>query len=149
MSRLLPTHTISQPRPLPRLPLPPPFTLSWILRLIRKIQTGSLFEPVSWLNHWHDFSGLKHTRFCQQLFAPFFCFNEFPHSFMKSCFRIPNPLLLHPPRCTPSIEPQSAKFLHTVCQRFCQLSEPCSDPCFLLFNGQWRGGGGERSNVKG
>ncbi len=61
---------------------------------------------------------------------------------MKPCFRILNPLLLHPPRCTPSIEPQSAKFLHTACQQFCQPSEPCSDPCFLLFNGQWRGGGG-------
>ncbi len=26
--------------------------------------------------------------------------------------------------------PQSAKFLHTVCQRFCQISEPCFHPCF-------------------
>jgi hypothetical protein len=38
--------------------------------------------------------------------------------------------------------------LHTVCQRFCQLSEPCSDPCFILFNGQWRGGGGCGGGVK-
>ena len=84
--------------------------------------------------------------FCQQLFTPFFCFNEFPHSFMKSYFRIPNPLLLHPSRCTPSIEPQSAKFLHTVCQRFCQLSEPCLDPCFSSLQRTmargWRGGRG-------
>jgi hypothetical protein len=141
MSRLLPTNTISQLRPLPR-PLPP-LTLSWILRLIRKIQTGSLFEPVSWLNRWHDFFCAKNIPgFCRQLFVPLFRFNEFLCSFMKPCFRILNPLLLHPPRCTPGIEPQSAKFLHTVCQRFCQPSEPCSDPCFLLFNGQWRGGWG-------
>ena len=104
-------------------------------------------EPVSWLNCWHDFFCAKNIPgFCRQLFVPLFCFNEFLISFIKLCFRIFNPLLLHSSRCTPSIEPQSAKFLHTVCQRFCQLSEPCSDPCFssvqrTMARG-WGGGGG-------
>jgi hypothetical protein len=83
--------------------------------------------------------------FCQQLFAPFFFVSTNSPIFMKSYFRIPNWLLLHPSRCTPSIEPQSAKFLHTVCQRFCQFSEPCLDPCFSSLQRTmargWRGDG--------
>ena len=48
-----------------------------------------------------------------------FCFNRFGVPLVS------NPSL----RC----------FLHTICQRFCQTSEPCSNPMFfLLFNGQWR-----------
>ena len=42
--------------------------------------------------------------------------------------------------------PSLRSFLHTVCQRFCQSSEPCPNPWFiLLFKGWWReelGGGG-------
>ncbi len=40
----------------------------------------------------------------------------------------------------------------TICQRFCQTSEPCPNPMvFLLFNGQWRegGGGGGRGMRRG
>jgi hypothetical protein len=93
------------------------------------------------------FSVLKtYPVFADSFFAPLFCFNKFLSSFIKLCFRIFNPLLLHPSRCTPSIEPQPAKFLQTVCQRFCQPSESCSDPCFSFCttdNGE-RGWGGGR-----
>jgi hypothetical protein len=52
-----------------------------------------------------------------------FCFNRFGVPLVS------NPSL----RC----------FLHTICQRFCQTSEPCPNPMvFLLFNGQWREGAG-------
>ena len=35
--------------------------------------------------------------------------------------------------------PSLRVFLHTICQRFHQTSEPCPNPLdFLLFNGQWR-----------
>jgi hypothetical protein len=143
--RLLLTNTISQPRPLPR-PLPP-LTLSWFYDLSGRYKQGTLFEPASWLNCWHDFFCAKNIPgFCRQLFVPLFCFNEFLSSLIKLCFRISNPLLLHSSRRTPSIEPQPAKFLHTVCQRFCQPSEPCSDPCFSFCttdNGE-RGWGGGR-----
>ena len=60
-----------------------------------------------------------------------FCFNRFGVPLVS------NPSL----RC----------FLHTICQRFCQTSEPCPNPMvFLLFNGQWRegGGGGEGDETR-
>ncbi len=65
-------------------------------------------------------------------FSTRFCFNRFGVPLVS------NPSL----RC----------FLHTLCQRFCQTSEPCSNPMFfLLFNGQWRegaGGGGEGEETR-
>ncbi len=79
-----------------------------------------------------------------------FSSNEFLSFFGKLYFRIFAPLLLHSSQCTPSIEPQPAKFLHTVCQRFCQPSKPCSDPCFSFV--QWtvaRGGGGVKCEEGG
>ena len=49
--------------------------------------------------------------------------------------------------------PSLRSFLHTVCQRFCQSSEPCPNPLvyLLLFKGWWReelGGGGGGSKFK-
>ncbi len=88
------------------------------------------------------FSVLKHTRFLPTAFCTILLFQRIPPLFHETLLSNSYPPLLHPPRCIPCIEPRPAKFLHTVCQRFCQPSEPCSDPCFLLFNGQWRGGAG-------
>jgi hypothetical protein len=44
--------------------------------------------------------------------------------------------------------PSLRSFLHTVCQRFCQTSEPCPNPYSLSYcskdggERRWRGGGG-------
>ncbi len=61
------------------------------------------------------------------------------------------------PRCTPSVEPQSAKFFCTQpCQRFCQSSEPCSNSLVYLYCsndgseeswGVGGGGGGSEFNM--
>jgi hypothetical protein len=85
--------------------------------------------------------------FCQQIFALLFLVSTNSSFFMKSLLSNTQPALLYSFRCTPSIEPQSAKFLHTVCQRFCQHSEPCLYPCFSIFQQTmvkgWRGAGGQ------
>ena len=62
-------------------------------------------------------------------------------------------IIIYSCRCTPVVEPQSAKFFCTqLCQRFCQSSEPCSNSLvyLLLFKwwcerswGGWGGGVGE------
>ncbi len=88
----------------------------------------------------------KRTRFLPTAFYTILsCFNEFPF-FMKSLLSNTQSALLYSSRCTPSIEPQSAKFLRTVCQWFCQPSEPCLDPCFSILKRTmargWGGGGG-------
>ena len=89
----------------------------------------------------------KRTRFLLTAFYTILsCFNEFPF-FMKSLLSNVQSALLYSSRCTPSIEPQSAKFLHTVCQWFCQPSEPCLDPCFsILKRTMARGWGGGKVN---
>ncbi len=130
------TNTISQPRP-----HPPPPTLSWFTTYQERYKQGTLFEPVSWLNWWHDFFCAKNIPgFAVSFSYPFFvltnfsAFSENPtfESFPRFCFiRLGVPL---------------AMFLHTVCQQFCQPSEPCSDPCFSfcsMDNGE-RGRGGGR-----
>jgi len=96
------------------------------------------------------FSMQKRTRFLPTDFCTTLsCFNEFLFSW-KSLLSNINPPLLYSCRHTPSIEPWSAKFLHTVCQWFCQPSEPCLYPCFSILQQTmvkgWRGAGG--SSVK-
>ncbi len=85
----------------------------------------------------------KRTRFLPTAFYTILaCFNEFPF-FMKSLLSNTQSALLYSSRCTSSIEPQTATFLHTVCQWFCQPSEPCLDPCFsILKRTMARGWGG-------
>ena len=89
----------------------------------------------------------KRTRFLPTAFYTILsCFNEFPF-FMKSLLSNIQSALLYSSRWTPSIEPQTATFLHTVCQWFCQHSEPCLNPCFSIFQQTmvkgWRGAGGQ------
>jgi hypothetical protein len=60
-------HDFTAPPP----PLPPP-TLSWFTTYQERFEEGALFEPVSWLNCWHDFCVLKHTHIRRQLFVPLF-----------------------------------------------------------------------------
>ncbi len=123
------TNTISQPRPLPSPPSP---TLSWFTTYQERYKQGTLSEPVSWLNCWLDFFCAKTYPVLPSTFRALFSSYEFLSSFGKLYFRIFNPLLLHSSRCTPSSDPLPAMFLHTVCRRFCQPSEPCSD--LILFN---------------
>jgi hypothetical protein len=81
--------------------------------------------------------------FCQQIFALLFLVstNSFFHENLnfwmltRPCFTcVGIPL---------ASNPDLLKFLHTICQWFCQPSEPCLYPCFPFFNKQWwRSGGG-------
>ncbi len=146
MLRLLPTNKNSQPRPLLRLPL----TLSWILRLIWNHKQGPCSSPCLGKIIGMTFSMQKRTRFLPTDFCPTLsCFNEFLFSW-KSLLSNINPPLLYSCWHTPSIEPWSAQFLHTICQWFCQPSTPCLYPCFSIFQQTmvkgWRGAGG--SSVK-
>ncbi len=138
---------ISQPRPPPSLP-PHPIL---VYNFSGKIWTGYpvwarvLVKLLAWLLRAKTYPLLQ--SFLLYSFSP----NKFLSSFGKLYFRISNPLLLHSSRCTPSIEPQPAMFLRTVCQPFCQPSEPCSNLCFsFCSNGQWREGvgGGGRGDAK-
>ncbi len=91
----------------------------------------------------------KRTRFLPTAFYTILsCFNELPF-FMKSLLSNIQSALLYSSRWTPSIEPQTATFLHTVCQWFCQPSEPCLNPCFyILKRTMARGWGGGRVNCE-
>ncbi len=124
-------------------PPPPPPPCPGLQLIMKDMNRAPCFEPLSWLNCWHDFCVLKTYPLLPPTSRTPFRLTNFSAFFGKLYFRIVNPLLLQSFRCTPSVEPQSAMFLHTICQRFCQTSEPCSNPCFsLLFNGQWREGAG-------
>ena len=144
MPRLLPTNTISQPRPLLCLPLPPPSPYSGFYDLSGK--QGPCSSPCIGKIIGMTFLCGSVPGFCQQSFALFSCFNEFLFSWKIFTFEF-NPPLLHSYRRNPSIEPWIAKFLHTVCQRFCQHSEPCLYPCFSIFQQTmvkvWWGAGGQ------
>ena len=94
----------------------------------------------------------KHTHFCRQLLVPPFV-KRISQLFRKLYFRIHDPLLLYSSRCTPSVEPQSAKFsAHSYANDFANPANPVLTPWFIfivqmmvreeLGGGGWGGGGG-------
>ena len=106
MPRLLPTNTISQPRPLLRLPLPPPSPYSGFYDLSGK--QGPCSSPCLGKIIGMTFLCRNVPGFCQQIFALLFLVstNSFFHE--KSLFSNINPPLLYPYLCNPSIEPWTA-----------------------------------------
>ena len=143
MLRLLPTNTISQPRPFLRLPLPPPFTLSWILRLIWNHKQGPCSSPCLGKIIGMTFLCRNVPGFCQQLFTLFFLVSTnsfFPRNLH---FRILTRPCFSCLGVTLASNPDLLSFCTQYANDFANPANPVLIPVFLFFNKQWRGGGGQ------
>jgi hypothetical protein len=143
MPRLLPTNTISQPRPLLRPPPPSPYSGFYDL----SGKQGPCSSPCIGKIIGMTFPMQNRTRFFANRFLHFFLVLTNPFFHEKSLLSNLTRPCFYSRRRNPSIKPWIAKFLHTVCQRFCQHSEPCLYPCFSISQQTmvkgWRGAGGQ------
>jgi hypothetical protein len=130
-------------------PSSPPPTLSWFYNFSVWIRTGSpvrasvLAKLLAWLCVLKTYLLLPPTSRTPFRLTNFSAFSEnSTFEFLtRFCFnRFGVPLVSNP---------SLRRFLHTICQRFCQTSEHCPNPrFFLLFNGQWWEGAGEGDETR-
>jgi hypothetical protein len=146
MPRLLSTSTISQPRPLPRPPLP--FTLSCILRLLWKHNQGPCSSPCLVKKIGMTFLCWNVPGFCQQPFTLFFLVSTNSSFPWNLYFRIPNLLCFIRLGVPLASNPNLLSFCTLYANDFANPASPVLIPVFLFLNGQWRGGGGRWGGVK-
>jgi len=137
MPRLLPTNTISQPRPLLRLPLPPPSPYPGFYDLSGIFKQGPCSSPCLGKIIGMTFLCRNVPGFCQQIFALFLLVLTNPFFHEKSLLSNINPPLLYSCRRNPSIEPWTAKFCTQYANDFANPANPVFIPVFPFFNKQW------------
>jgi hypothetical protein len=135
MPRLLPTNTISQPRPLLRPPLPPPSPYSGFYDLSGK--QGPCSSPCLGKIIGMTFLCRNVPGFCQQIFALLFLVstNSFFHENLyfriltRPCFtRVGIPL---------ASNPDLLSFCTQYANDFANPANPVFIPVFPFFNKQW------------